>query len=48
MAADNQKVLSPTVDQNIAESFGKLFIYYNGGICPTQTFALDFTQRIYG
>lgn len=36
------------VDKNLAANFGRLYINYNGRICPVQTFALDFTQKIYG
>ncbi len=31
-----------------AEKFGKLDINYNNRICPVQTFAIDFTKKIYG
>lgn len=31
-----------------ATQFGKLFIVYNGRICPTETFAIDFTKKLYG
>lgn len=31
-----------------AEKFGELYILYNNRICPMQTFALDFTKKIYG
>lgn len=31
-----------------AEKFGKLDINYNNRICPIQTFAIDFTKKIYG
>lgn len=31
-----------------AEQFGRLYILYNGRICPVQTYALDFTKKIYG
>ena len=39
---------STTLSRKTAEDFGKLFILYNGRICPLQTFALDFTQKVYG
>lgn len=42
------QVNAPIVDKEVAKNFGRLFIYYNGRICPVQTFALDFTQKIYG
>ena len=31
-----------------AEKFGELNILYNNRICPLQTFAIDFTKKIYG
>ena len=31
-----------------ARDFGQLLMLYNGRICPLQTFALDFTQKVYG
>ena len=31
-----------------AERFGSLYVLYNGRICPMQTFALDFTKKLYG
>ena len=31
-----------------AERFGKLYILYNDRICPLQTFAIDFTKKLYG
>lgn len=38
------KVLPPEV----AEHFGDLYILYNNRICPLQTFARDFTVKLYG
>ncbi len=34
--------------QETAEQFGNLFILYNNRICPMQTFAIDFTKKLYG
>ena len=31
-----------------AERFGRLFVVYNERICPMQTYALDFTRKLYG
>ena len=31
-----------------AREFGKLYILYNDRICPLQTFAIDFTKKLYG
>ena len=36
------------VPKQTAEKFGRLLINYNNRICPVQTFALDFTQKLYG
>ncbi len=38
------KVLS----REVAEHFGDLYILYNNRICPLQTFARDFTVKLYG
>ena len=38
----------PTPDQQTADHFGRLFMQYNGRICPAQTFALDFMQKVHG
>lgn len=37
-----------TVPQNVAESLGKLRVYYNDRVCPLQTLARDFTVKLYG
>lgn len=34
--------------QETAQRFGNLLINYNERICPVETFALDFTDKIYG
>ena len=40
---------SPKVLQReVAEHFGDLYILYNNRICPLQTFARDFTIKLYG
>ena len=31
-----------------AEKFGQLYILYNNRICPLETYALDFTKKLYG
>ena len=31
-----------------ADKFGRLYILYNGRVCPVQTFAVDFTKKLYG
>lgn len=40
---------SPKVlPREVAEHFGDLYILYNNRICPLQTFARDFTIKLYG
>lgn len=39
---------APTLPKEQAERFGRLNILYNNRICPLQTFAIDFTKKIYG
>lgn len=34
--------------KSTAEKFGELNILYNNRICPLQTFAIDFTKKLYG
>jgi len=38
----------PAVPKQTAERFGHLLMRYNERICPVETFALDFTQKING
>lgn len=37
-----------TVPRDVADKFGELHIYYNDRVCPLQTFAIDFTTKLYG
>ena len=37
-----------TIPKEVAEDFGRLYIYYNGRIAPINTFAHDFAIKIYG
>jgi len=37
-----------TVPRETADRFGKLLMEYNDRICPVETYALDFVQKIYG
>lgn len=37
-----------TVPNDVAESLGRLRIYYNDRICPLNTLARDFTAKLYG
>jgi len=34
--------------EETAERFGQLFVVYNERVCPMQTYALDFTKKLYG
>ena len=34
--------------QETAERFAKLFVVYNGRVCPMETYALDFTKKLCG
>lgn len=36
------------IPQDLAEQFCDLYGYYNGRICPLQTIAYDFTNKLYG
>ena len=47
-AADESEVKAHVLSADTAEKFGKLYILYNNRICPMQTFALDFTKKLYG
>ena len=47
--ASNPQHPSPiTLPPSTAAKFGTLLINYNDRICPVQTFALDFTKKLYG
>lgn len=46
MAADHP--LPKTLPRETAGRFGDLYILYNDRICPLQTFARDFTIKLYG
>lgn len=37
-----------TLPRKTAQAFGNLYIYYNDRVCPLQTFAKDFTVKLYG
>ena len=38
----------PSLTRETADEFGKVLIVYNGRICPMQTYAIDFTKKLYG
>lgn len=37
-----------TLPRSTADQLGRVFILYNGRICPLQTYAIDFTKQLYG
>lgn len=37
-----------TLPKEVAEQLGELYILYNDRICPLQTYAIDFTQKLCG
>lgn len=47
-ASASEKELPEVLPEKVAESFGDLYIYYNERVCPVQTFAREFTRKIYG
>ncbi len=38
----------PSLPRQTADEFGKILIVYNGRICPVETYAIDFTKKLYG
>lgn len=48
-AQDNHAAQAPhTLSEATARQFGKLYVMYNGRICPMQTLAIDFTKKLCG
>jgi ABC-type transport system involved in cytochrome c biogenesis permease subunit len=47
-AANTQHPSPIALPPSAAAKFGTLLINYNDRICPVQTFALDFTKKLYG
>ncbi len=39
---------APTLPREQADAFARLHILYNNRICPIETYALDFTKKLYG
>lgn len=37
-----------TIDNDCGHSLGRILIRYNNRICPLETYALDFTKKLYG
>ncbi len=48
IGAKADTAMPKTINNEVAKCFGDLYIYYNDRICPLETYALDFTQKIYG
>ena len=46
--ASAETKMPQTLPGEVADKFGDLHIYYNDRICPLQTFAIDFTTKLYG
>lgn len=48
LSAFGEERMPQTLPRDVAARFGDLHIYYNDRICPLQTFAKDFTTKLYG
>lgn len=46
--ASQAELNTKTLPKETAAKFGELYILYNNRICPVQTFAIDFTKKLYG
>ena len=46
--ATNPTPAPRVLPQETAERFSQLFVVYNDRVCPMQTYALDFTKKLYG
>lgn len=42
------RAAAPTLPREQADAFARLHILYNNRICPVETYALDFTKKLYG
>ena len=47
-ATASQEKPLPTLPREQADAFASLHILYNDRICPVETYALDFTKKLYG
>lgn len=47
-SAENDTPKAHVLPEETAAKFGELYILYNDRICPVQTFAIDFTKKLYG
>lgn len=43
-----ERTMPEVLPQEVASSFGDMYIFYNERVCPMQTFAREFTRKIYG
>ena len=48
MADTKNGTSARVLPKDLAEEFGRLNVLYNDRICPLQTFAIDFTKKLYG
>lgn len=48
MALPGKAGAAPVLPEETARKFGELYILYNNRVCPLQTFAIDFTKKLYG
>ncbi len=42
------RAAAPTLPREQADAFARLHILYNNRICPVETYAIDFTKKLYG
>ena len=42
------RAAAPTLPREQADAFARLHILYNDRICPVETYAIDFTKKLYG
>ncbi len=42
------RAAAPTLPREQADAFAQLHILYNNRICPVETYAIDFTKKLYG
>ncbi len=48
VSANNHSTGPRALPEETAEKFGQLQMLYNDRICPVETYALDFTKKLYG
>jgi len=46
--AETKTPTAHVLPKDLAAEFGRLHVLYNNRICPLQTFAIDFTKKLYG